>query len=266
MKKIYLLLLPFALSQAQAQFNEDFEEGITARMSQKFQTGETTWIDFGLSAIGVAKPLSGTNSAVFFNGLATKAVSSSLEMPAMDLTGPGLVLKFKHLQKEKTKGYHNDLFVELSNDSGKSWIMLLECTRTSEEVQNESISLLRFKTSEASIIRFRALQAKVDLGYPVVLDDIEVTTDHSLFALEAGTADAQGNIVKVYPNPSHGAFTVSSIKSVSISVYDFSGNLVYSSADNTNRAKLDLSSFGKGTYVMKTNDGTTEETQKLVIN
>lgn len=72
------------------------------------------------------------------------------------------------------------------------------------------------------------------------------------------------NIPSVYPNPTKGEINIKSDKKItSSSVYDFSGKILL----ENNSGTMDISSFSKGTYLLKINfeDGSTK-TEKIIKN
>jgi hypothetical protein len=270
MKKFLVMscIVLLAFTEANAQFEENFEKGVPGKLSQKFLSQGTTWIDFGISALDVQKPLSGDNSAVFFNGLATKEAVTSLETPALDLTAANLILEFKYLQRKRNEGSQNKLAVELSNDNGESWIKIAAYGTTADEGITEKISLSRFQMSTKSIVRFVSTQPKVDQAYPIVIDDIKIYADKDFNKnSNKGDAVALQNDINVYPNPNHGIFTVHSVSNTfEVNAFDINGKKVYSNQYNTNEANIDFSGFPKGIYLLKVSSADFEKTKKITIN
>ena len=264
MKKNYLLFIVLVTTLANAQYFEDFEKGVPGTMTQKFQKEETSWIDFGLSAIYVENAISGDNSAVFFNGVSASEVATTLETPILDLTSPKARLEFKHLQKERNVGYSNKLSVELSNDAGKTWTVIKNCSETNENIIKEHIDLAFFKPSKNAIIRFTAIQPKIDKGYPIVLDDVDIAFDSDCYnnTVAKGIADTE---FTVYPNPSHGKFKIKTTNPVDITISDFNGTIVRTMYQVSNQTQVDLSSLTKGIYFVKTINKNSEKTQKIIL-
>lgn len=263
MKKrlLFTCIAAMGLSQAQAQFEENFENGVPGKLTQKYLTLETTWIDFGLSAINVQRPLSGDNSAVFFNGLEPREVITSLETPAMNLSFPDMVLEFKYLQRLRNSEKHNNLSVELSNDNGVSWIKLATYGTTPDKGINPLISLSKFNAGTSAIIRFVSTQPGVDEAYPIVLDDIKIYEDKKI------AATAMVNELSVYPNPSTGVFNVTAPDDdFSATLFDLNGKSVFHKEFTTRAATLDFTNFPKGIYLLKINGKTYEKNQKITIN
>lgn len=268
MRKLLLLscIVALAFTKANAQFEENFEGGVPGKLTQKFLSQETTWIDFGLSALDVQKPISGDNSAVFFNGLANKETITSLETPMLDLSIPNLVLEFKYLQRKRNEHAHNSLAIELSNDNGESWIKVAAYGTTSDDGITEIISLSRFRPSQKAIIRFVSTQPKVDEAYPIVIDDIKIYVDNDK-KMNTEKINVVKNDINVYPNPTNGIFTIYSFNAnFEVNAFDINGKKVYSGKYNTNEAKIDFSSLPKGIYLLKVSSTDFEKTKKITIN
>ncbi|MDD3772428.1 MAG: Omp28-related outer membrane protein [Weeksellaceae bacterium] len=73
--------------------------------------------------------------------------------------------------------------------------------------------------------------------------------------------------VNIYPNPSSGVVNITSDAKIdNIYVYDLSGRAIYTANRlATNKTELDLTAFGKGTYIIKIDAGKTITTKKVVI-
>ncbi len=74
--------------------------------------------------------------------------------------------------------------------------------------------------------------------------------------------------VLVYPNPSNsGVFYMNTASATNVQVSDVTGKVVYTANNETagNGIKVDLSSMGKGLYIMKVTSGKATTTQKLVV-
>lgn len=84
---------------------------------------------------------------------------------------------------------------------------------------------------------------------------------------ELGLTEFSTSAVNIYPNPSFGVVNINSDKKIdAIYVYDLSGKMIYNSNKlATNKTELDLTAFGKGTYVIKIDSGKSITTKKIVI-
>lgn len=265
MKKIlFVFTLIFSIF-SNAQYFEGFENGVPGSMKQTFNKGKTTWVNFGLYSFDVKNPLSDNNSAIFVNGLATSEVTTSLETPVLDLSAQNARLEFKYLQREKTSGYHNNLIVELSNDLGKTWLTIGNYFETNENVKIIHIDLIQFKPSNKSIIRFRSTQLKVEKGYPIVIDDIDIANDSTTFDKVMNKNNTSLSEIKIYPNPSNGIFRINTQHSVDISITDINGRVVLKMNELSNEDQIKLSFCQKGIYLVKIIDVDSEQTQKLIL-
>lgn len=267
MKKIITLLLIAFSSFANAQFFEGFESGVPGTMEQNYIKGETTFIDFGLSALNVDNALSETNSAVFFNTMETTDVATSLQTPVLNLTNPDLSLEFKYSQKEKTSNYANILSVELSNDAGVTWQQIVSCDSTVTEMTLIHVDLATFSPSETSIIRFNCKQINSYMGYPIVIDDISIK-DHTVttgrYSKNKASTTSHSDIV-IYPNPSNGIFNITTNQSINLSIIDSNGRTVYTLEQITADTIINLSQFASGIYFAKINSNDNQQVKKLII-
>ncbi|OFM81720.1 Omp28-related outer membrane protein [Weeksella sp. HMSC059D05] len=89
---------------------------------------------------------------------------------------------------------------------------------------------------------------------------VNFSTDGTMSTTEFGK-----NGLEVYPNPSTGIVHVELKTKSQIEVMDMAGRKLYTKDHNSGKATLDLSGFGKGTYVVKINDGTSISTRKVII-
>lgn len=77
------------------------------------------------------------------------------------------------------------------------------------------------------------------------------------------------NHLSIYPNPSSGKFTISnsdflSSNKTKISVYDLIGNIVYENSMETESMSLDMSTFSKGVYILKMENGKGIRIEKII--
>jgi hypothetical protein len=72
--------------------------------------------------------------------------------------------------------------------------------------------------------------------------------------------------VSVYPNPFTGEINIenSQANSFSFRIYNSTGQMVYSSATNESKIRVNLNSLGEGTYFLKLNSGNNEQSFKLL--
>ena len=72
--------------------------------------------------------------------------------------------------------------------------------------------------------------------------------------------------VSVYPNPSNGVFNVNTSlnETLNANVFDVAGKLIYSST-LTNSSSIDLSNFGKGTYILELSNSKGSHKETLTV-
>jgi len=71
--------------------------------------------------------------------------------------------------------------------------------------------------------------------------------------------------VSAYPNPSNGAFNVVAPSALDINVLDITGRTLLMDRLEVGMNTIDLTSFGKGIYILKYTDGKTVSSLKLQI-
>jgi len=72
--------------------------------------------------------------------------------------------------------------------------------------------------------------------------------------------------IAIYPNPSHGIFTITSDKSISsLEIYNLSGERVYSGFKFSQQTSLDLSGYSKGFYIIKIDIGSKILKKKILV-
>lgn len=85
----------------------------------------------------------------------------------------------------------------------------------------------------------------------------------------AGILSAGDNLTTttfaVYPNPSNGVFNFNTSETVSVTVTDLTGKVVYTAAQVNNGGSIDLGQLQTGMYIAQVKGQTFEKTEKLVI-
>lgn len=79
---------------------------------------------------------------------------------------------------------------------------------------------------------------------------------------------AEQQLMKVYPNPNTGRFTIELLNfnsEVQIQVFNSIGAVVHQSVSNTESVELDLSTVQRGIYFVRALSGQEQFTQKLTI-
>ena len=125
-----------------------------------------------------------------------------------------------------------------------------------------------FKNDSLSSIIYKGEISTTEPDAFYYVDDVFVTTD-SLLA-EASEVKIKSELVKLYPNPNNGKFTIeSSVVSEkwSIEIYNTLGQQVYKSPLNSAANELDLSPNAKGLYFYRvlTETGMLISEGKLII-
>ena len=126
---------------------------------------------------------------------------------------------------------------------------------------------------------FRILDTGSDGGATILLKDVNGTVLNESdgnygagYTIEfkhgqLGLSEQDLMAVNIYPNPSSGVVNVTSDKTIdNVQVYDLSGKRIHQTSKlSTNKTELDLSAFGKGTYVLRIETGKTVTTKKVII-
>jgi len=78
--------------------------------------------------------------------------------------------------------------------------------------------------------------------------------------------DLDANSVSIYPNPSNGIINISSkTANNNVEIFDVTGRKIYTTHTNSTLSTIDLSSYGKGVFVVKISDGKNVTTKKVII-
>jgi hypothetical protein len=75
----------------------------------------------------------------------------------------------------------------------------------------------------------------------------------------------QYDIIGVYPNPTTDILNVNTKEDASIQLFDINGRIVYQNFLAAGNHKLDVSSYGKGVYILRLNRRSEVQTQRIVI-
>lgn len=87
-------------------------------------------------------------------------------------------------------------------------------------------------------------------------------------AFKTSVGDTEKELVALYPNPTHGQFTLSigeTIESGSVQIVDPLGRVVFEQRLNSGNVQVDLSKKSKGFYTILVRTGDDVQTQKLII-
>ena len=91
---------------------------------------------------------------------------------------------------------------------------------------------------------------------PYKAADVGITIGFgALNSLAVGQLNFKKNEIKLYPVPSNGVLNLMKSNTIigDVKIYDALGNLLYTDKINTNTAKIDISHFSSGVYLLKTN-------------
>jgi uncharacterized protein YjdB len=99
------------------------------------------------------------------------------------------------------------------------------------------------------------------VGNPALFDEIDVViTGQTL-----GVDDFSMSTIKLYPNPSYDIATITGTSTIkTIEVYNMLGQQVYAKAINNTDARIDVSAFSAGSYIVRINLENAAETVKLI--
>lgn len=70
--------------------------------------------------------------------------------------------------------------------------------------------------------------------------------------------------IQIFPNPSNGEFMLITEKSISVSIQDVSGKIIYSKELSEGTHKINLNEFANGNYFLKTSDGENKQSRVLI--
>lgn len=255
--KLLLLLLLTGLSYNAQILNENFEgttfppTGWTATSTASTRPWQQTPFPVSISPWFI---ISGSKSA----GVDYLAQSNTADLttPSFSLEGvTNPVLNFKAVVGwvYMIRDNAGDLLVQISTNGGTNWTTLWnedtqpgwyddndndDATDTYQTVPVQ-ISLTPYVGQSNVKIRFRYVATDADA---VAIDDVQITSG------VLSTSEISKSTTSIYPNPTNGEIKIQSDKKVkATSVYDFSGKVLLQNATS----KIDISSFTKGTYLLK---------------
>jgi hypothetical protein len=278
MKKVLLSLgiLSCLTIDAQTLLSENFE-GATfppTGWSRSNTNAARAW-DFTPVALGTAAPdflITGTKSAGINYILG--ANTANLVSPSFSLVGansPSLNFKVVVGYSYMILLNAGNLLAQISTDGGLTWIDLWnEDTETgfiSDGDGNNNTDLYNLNIVSKTISLSSYIgQSNVKIRFQYVGDDADGVSidDVQVLATTLSTDEVSKSKTNIYPNPTKGEVTIKTDKKIkSSTVVDLSGKVLL----QTSSEKVDMSSFTKGTYLLKVEfaDGSTK-TEKIIKN
>lgn len=74
------------------------------------------------------------------------------------------------------------------------------------------------------------------------------------------------DVIRIFPNPNNGEFTIESQKELSMSVKNILGQVIEEEQLHTGKNSINLNGHSKGIYFIKISDGSGSYSQKLIID
>lgn len=223
-----------------------------------FGTGSTSFTISGAKSAGV-NYIAGSNTA-------------DLITPSFSLVGASSpTLKFKVVVGYSYMILLNagNLFAQISTDGGLNWVNLWnEDTETafiSDGDGNNDTDLYNLNIVSKTISLSPYIgQSNVKVRFHYDADDADGVSidDVQVIASTLSTDEVSKSKTNIYPNPTKGEINIKTDKKIkSSTVFDLSGKALLQS----NSEKVNISSFAKGTYLLKVEfaDGSTK-TEKVI--
>lgn len=271
--KLLLLLLAISLSYNAQILNENFEgatfppTGWTVTSTASTRPWQSTPLPVSVSPWFI---IAGSKSAgVDYLAQANTADLTSPSFSLATATNPFLNFKAVVGWVYMIRDDAGDLLVQISVNGGVTWTNLWnEDTQAGWSDDNDNndatdtyqtvpvqINLAPYIGQANVKIRFRYIATDADA---VAIDDIQIVNG------VMSTSELSLSKMSIYPNPTKGEINIKTDKKItSSSVYDFSGKILL----ENNSGKMDISSYPKGTYLLKINfiDGSSK-TEKIIKN
>lgn len=269
--KLLLLLLTISLSYNAQILNENFEgatfppTGWTVTSTASSRPWQSTPLPVSVSPWFI---ISGAKSAGV--DYLAQANTADLISPTFSLAGvTNPVLNFKAVVGwvYMIRDDEGDLLAQISVNGGTTWTNLWnEDTQAGWSDDNDNddatdtyqaipvqINLTPYIGQTNVKIRFRYIATDADA---VAIDDVQVVSG------VLSTSEISKSETSIYPNPTNGEINIKTGKKIkSTTVFDLSGKVVL----QTNSEKVDMSSYAKGTYLLKVEfaDGSLK-TEKII--
>ncbi|MFH1119874.1 MAG: T9SS type A sorting domain-containing protein [Bacteroidota bacterium] len=163
----------------------------------------------------------------------------------------------------KVAGYDTTYF-EVSPNGGQTWTILDFLSPQSASQYNERTHSLNSFAGNNFFFRFRYRTTNNSNSHSVFLDDIRI---------EEGTVDSPEKTfnenLSVFPNPSHGKFTIllpaETPDPFTLTIVDLVGKVVLKEQLNTPASGVDAEALRPGVYILYIVSGNKEFRQKLII-
>jgi hypothetical protein len=98
---------------------------------------------------------------------------------------------------------------------------------------------------------------------------LALITDSGCVSFTGGVHEINNNGLSVYPNPSTGSFTLTSVNTIvrgTVEIYNMVGERIFEeNIFNTSKEEINLYNVAPGIYIVKVTDGNKEGIQKLII-
>ena len=117
-----------------------------------------------------------------------------------------------------------------------------------------------------TIVGIQINYAKTGIGsYTAYFDDFLVENGQALSTI---TPKFVENVISVYPNPSHGVYTIKNNQndSFTTSVYNLSGQMMLTKKSDNANETIDITGYPNGIYLLRINDKNNTYIQKLIKN
>lgn len=148
--------------------------------------------------------------------------------------------------------FHNVMMKMVPNATGTT----INCVRDVQQSIQVSASLDGTNVEELE-----------DLSVVVFIQSAGKSIMQSAYTVEAlatNQFDAK-SAIKMYPNPTTGIVRINSQSPVDVTVSDLTGKVIFTQNEVTSETAIDLSAFQTGIYLAKMSNGTSEQTQKIIL-
>jgi hypothetical protein len=195
------------------------------------------------------------------------AVSTSGMTTVLPVTPADLII-----QNDTVANTESDCFGATNTivAAGNNTTVVFESGSTADLIAGTSVTLLPgFHAKSGSNVHIYISPAGpfceaqlTALNQPIVYKSIEIDRKEN-------TIDVFEKLLKVYPNPNNGRFTISTQNfnsNIDVMVFNLSGKMIhYINGLNGNNAAIEISNSTPGFYYVRVSDGETVKTAKIII-